>query len=373
MQRILFILFVLSSFANELELSLLLRVVVVAGIVATNSAKLDTKAAAFLVIIFCGLIPRIFGNESIQIIEVVKDLGRYCNPVLLIIIGNFFFETLSAQKIFRWLIFVSCISAFLHLFHFLLGLGDARVVTYGYFKFSGHVELLVLIFGRKLGMGKTLKTLLIFSLVAYMSRTLLVGLALCYLYPLLKGKINMRGIASISLLTGLVIIGIEELNPELWGKIERIPTEIFNKNFVIDREHMAEINAGWRGFEVWRASTSYFQDDSFLTKIFGFGFGAQIDLGFEQTLGDVEFTEIGKLHNSIAEILFKTGGLGLACFIWWCRLVWKGLRGLVEPQLLMLYYLVAATVVMGAFGTGELGVVLVFLFNAHRLFVSNAS
>ena len=83
-------------------------------------------------------------------------------------------------------------------------------------------------------------------------------------------------------------------------------------------ETFEDINLNWRGFEASRAAKTYaeFGDTE---KLFGGGFGTNVDLGFAMKLlgshGWESLESISLLHNGYMELLVKTGLLGLSLFI----------------------------------------------------------
>jgi hypothetical protein len=83
-------------------------------------------------------------------------------------------------------------------------------------------------------------------------------------------------------------------------------------------ETFEDINLNWRGFEASRAVKTYGEFGE-TEKLFGGGFGTNIDLGFAMKLlgsHGWEYLEfISLLHNGYLELLVKTGLLGLGLFI----------------------------------------------------------
>lgn len=75
------------------------------------------------------------------------------------------------------------------------------------------------------------------------------------------------------------------------------------------------INQNWRGYEKYCAIRNFNHADSFI-KLFGNGFGYQLDMGGYSSLvvkgssGGIPF-----LHNGYFSVLFKCGMLGLFCLI----------------------------------------------------------
>lgn len=99
-------------------------------------------------------------------------------------------------------------------------------------------------------------------------------------------------------------------------------------------ETYENINLNWRGFEAARAAKTYgeFGDTE---KLFGGGFGTNVDLGFAMKLGDTgeSFEFIPILHNGYMEVLVKTGLLGLVLFILFCvQIAFMALQEFRQPE-----------------------------------------
>jgi len=82
-----------------------------------------------------------------------------------------------------------------------------------------------------------------------------------------------------------------------------------------DYADQADINRNWRGFESYLALKT--MDAGGLAHwLFGYGFGAVVDLGFLIELGsDVPLSAIPIMHNGYVYVLYKTGIAGLAAYV----------------------------------------------------------
>lgn len=82
-----------------------------------------------------------------------------------------------------------------------------------------------------------------------------------------------------------------------------------------DYADQADINRNWRGFESYLALKTM-DAGSLAHWMFGYGFGAVVDLGFLIELGsDVPLSAIPIMHNGYVYVLYKTGIAGLAAYV----------------------------------------------------------
>jgi len=97
-------------------------------------------------------------------------------------------------------------------------------------------------------------------------------------------------------------------------KFRNIPQEISwdsKENLGATRE---EIQENWRGYEAYQGMQKY-NNGNALQKIFGFGFGARVDLGLIMKLSGRDYETIPIVHNEYVMLLVKTGIIGLVLYL----------------------------------------------------------
>ncbi len=156
------------------------------------------------------------------------------------------------------------------------------------------------------------------SVVLSFSRTeLLIGFILFSSLLDLFTRINPRMIVSVAIVI-IIYISLALILPKsedgtFQSKIFRSAEEIN----IEDSYDNIDINNNWRGFEANRALETYKSGNSF-EYLFGQGFGTLVDLNINIALGgegETTFSEVPIIHNGYMYILIKTGGVGLACYI----------------------------------------------------------
>ena len=137
---------------------------------------------------------------------------------------------------------------------------------------------------------------------------------------------------AIVMLRAIVDIDSSDATKSFVGKLAR-STEELTVNEYAD---LKSINLNWRGYETARALNYYSSGDP-LEMLFGYGFGAQLDIGLLMPLGSgpsgerilVRYVPI--LHNGYAYLLLKGGLAALALFgyalVWLYRLGRRGAAG----------------------------------------------
>jgi len=129
--------------------------------------------------------------------------------------------------------------------------------------------------------------------------------------------LRVGGVIAIALLVILTLrlsvdVNSNEASKSFIGKLARSTDELTVEEYT----DFKSINLNWRGYETARA-LGYYTAGSPIEWLFGYGFGAQLDLGLFMHLGDrreeaVRF--VPKLHNGYPYLLLKGGISAVALF-----------------------------------------------------------
>ncbi len=181
--------------------------------------------------------------------------------------------------------------------------------------------------------------LLLLSFILSFSRTgLITTIILSFSILGFIDRFNWRLILSIGSLVFVFAILITTTHTSEVGtfrsKIARSVIELK----ISDYTDMVDINRNWRGFETYKALDKFIEGNT-KQKLFGYGFGSLIDLGFTMTLNEVNFRKIPITHNGYAYILVKTGLLGILCYVFfYFRLIKHSLKSnssITKDQILL--------------------------------------
>lgn len=119
----------------------------------------------------------------------------------------------------------------------------------------------------------------------------------------------------------------------------------------------------WRGFEAYNAQLM-FDGGSFWERLFGFGLGAEVNLGqVVQMSQDMLFQYLPTLHNGFYFVLIKFGIVGLVVYAWavlsWFK--WRQMAGATSSSLavrmlrgMVLIVIASTAVITGLFNRDEL-------------------
>lgn len=265
------------------------------------------------------------------VFHILRDIAFALTPVCLLFIGCWIAEKPRMQTlILKLLIACSFILSVNHLLSFMLNpdLLSAEAVDVRQIAGNGAGNLVVLafvlgVFQNRLSTGKLFFKLLprfvalpilLASIVLSYSRTefvvlLVVAFSLWGWLTRVKFS-SLIGVGAVALSLLVVVATTPEGEIETFrGKLANSISEITVANYQNDED----INTKWRGFETARVLQS-FADGSVLAQIFGQGFGALVELGFEMRLGEEYFRAIPIFHNGYAYVLIKSGLLGLVCY-----------------------------------------------------------
>lgn len=182
---------------------------------------------------------------------------------------------------------------------------------------------------RQPGFIRIMIAVILISFMLYFSRTMIIALIVLTFF--LSDFINVRYFFSVRnrrlpyaalciILLTFFSAFVFSLLPSngyvvsLVEKFEQIPEEIFwdAKNSYVAA--LTDINSNWRGYE---ASQGYkkFSNGNDLQKLFGYGFGALVDLELSIRLAGKQYEKIPILHNGFVFLLIKCGLAGLICYL----------------------------------------------------------
>lgn len=176
------------------------------------------------------------------------------------------------------------------------------------------------------------KLMLLFTTLSfflYFSRTLIIllvvgSLFLCdsiYIRTIFSRK-NRRLFFISIIFISLVVIGylssmmfsVNSPVRTLKEKFQNVPNEITwsrQRNLYASKE---DIQNNWRGYEAYQGILK-FDEGGTLEQIFGFGFGARVDLGLIMKLSGKDYEDVPILHNEYVMLLIKTGITGLLLYL----------------------------------------------------------
>lgn len=167
---------------------------------------------------------------------------------------------------------------------------------------------------------------ILISLVLYFSRSMYISLLLVFLFAsgiivLSQLKFSFKYVFSFAV-AGLFIFWVlnfadaSDESPLGWmvHKFQNMPNEVFWDEKQDRTAGLREINDNWRGYEAYQGIKMYY-DGTLGQKIFGYGFGALVNLHMIMNLDDQEFSEIPILHNGYIMLLVKQGIFGIILYL----------------------------------------------------------
>ena len=155
------------------------------------------------------------------------------------------------------------------------------------------------------------------ALLITLSRTTIICLAFIFIVMAMKSFSHFFRAMAVGVLCVLFAVSIVSLMPaavtsSFMDKVANSLDEVSSSGNVWTE---SSINRNWRGYEKYCAIKNFDHADSF-SKLFGNGFGYQLDMGGYSSLvvkgssGGIPF-----LHNGYFSVLFKCGLLGLFCLL----------------------------------------------------------
>lgn len=124
------------------------------------------------------------------------------------------------------------------------------------------------------------------------------------------GMVLLVGLLVIVALRINIDLGSRDIQRSFAGKVARSTDEMLIRNYMAQKL----INENWRGFEAARALQKYANGNP-TQWLFGFGFGAQVDLGFTIRLGGKPMRFIPIFHNGYIYLLIKGGALAVLLYL----------------------------------------------------------
>lgn len=272
--------------------------------------------------------------------DILKDFTYLLKPILFISIGYRLVNKIKDKhELFKILIYLGIIFAVIHILKAFYWIFFEYFEVNAVRRFAGKsnfIELLALFlllankeqkyFSLKLRYKKFFKLLLIISMILYFSRTLLVGFFLFYIAYKGYTKITPKGLLYFSVL-GIVTTGffsylnsieLERGAPGMEGLLYKISIayeEIFISTEDISIKNHAYLWDHWRAYEANQAINQLKETSYGLGLVFGQGLGSLVDLGFVAPLSNIRTQYIPKLHNGFAYVWFKSGLVGLFCYL----------------------------------------------------------
>jgi hypothetical protein len=351
------------------------------------------------------------GIYSNSLYDVGKDLWYFSGPVVYISFGYLLFERLGSwQRLVQPLVIIGAYACLSTIVTVVQNRGELLASTsiedyrgfVGGHTFVATLPTIVLVFMRYAGLPTigvtrltavraTIYILSTIEVLATFSRTHMLCLAaglVCTVNPRFTPR-RFRNY-TVVLLGGAVLLALASgvfHSDRVGALLELFFQKTANTSSEVNvhsYETFEDINQNWRGFEASRAAKT-FAEFGDTEKLFGGGFGTNVDLGFAmKLLGShgweyLEFISI--LHNGYMELLVKTGLLGLSLFIvFLIQIAFMALREFRQSGkcaklngLLLLWavfvFVMTQEAISGILNKGELGPVL-FLLGATCASVS---
>lgn len=296
-------------------------------IMGTVEAGFVKLVAPLVVVLLLGLVG-LFGHQSR---DVLRDVSFALTPIALLFTGYWLARSRALwPKLLTALVIGACIVSVVHLVtvgqHLDLLTADRDLIRK---EVGGTDELVafaivVLVAGRHLRVGRLLPNwlpywlvmpvLLASSILSFSRTQLAVGAVM--LLATFGWLTNARkvlilvGVLAVAILAAGAF-GAHDDGLDFTSRIVNFVDEIA----FADYADQADINRNWRGFESFLVLKTM-DTGGFERWLFGYGFGAVVDLGFLIELGsDVPLSAIPIMHNGYVYVLYKTGLAGLAAYV----------------------------------------------------------
>ncbi|WP_411893952.1 O-antigen ligase family protein [Winogradskyella sp. A2] len=387
---LLLLLFVLSFYSIELSFVVSVLVLLI-SITKSISFNILISSLLLLCIVFIGIVSSYELKHPFY--EFLKDNIYFFRPVTVLTATYFSVKRIKSQNfVFNALVFVALLFAVNHLYKIIININN--IDSYIYLRNLGgkqnHIEAIALVFlffTPYVTLFSRYRKLIIFVLLAsfvlYLSRTMFIILFIYFLgYKgyLFLNKRFVKAIfifAFVGAMFGFIVTNIET-NRDSKGlkafiyKTQNSLTELFEpidaENILKDRRALWE---HWRAYEAVKAIDQV-NSNGFKAWVIGMGFGSQIELDTYVNLDGKKFTKVPSIHNGFINILFKTGVLGLVCYVFFIFHIFAIHQKILNEdknislmhKLIIassLYILVNSFVINGIFRPGEFSI---FLYGA---------
>lgn len=341
-----FSLFLSISEVNNSDLTIFISIVIllidfVRRGISVNDLKLITP---LLLIVMFGAVVGIL-NLGFTNKDLYRDVYKTLSPVIFILLG----ANLNTNIKIRTDLFINSVvlaGIYISLRHLLLIIIEISIQGLNFQAIrgvGGNMSLVTILavvfcwsFREELSEGLAkirtgLCMLFLLSLLLYVSRTMLV-IFIPFVLLFLLNNINLKRILLyifylVSFGMFLKLISRFDVFDELFIKFTKSFTEI---NYQYQSWDWVTINNNWRGYEIFLV-LQQMKYAPFLTQVFGFGFGALLDLGVYILLGNNYFSSIPILHNGYYYILYKVGFVGLFLLILFFALaLYRSVKNLIH-------------------------------------------
>lgn len=270
----------------------------------------------------------------------LKDIIFFIKPIAFIILGFYFISNIKDKKyIFNLVILLAILLSIYHISlvsYFVGTTGGFNIISVrNYSGKSNIIEMLAILIlinnNSNLFLNRIFKSfkylilpLIIVSFILYFSRNTLVAILIMalatngYLRLTLK-RMKVFFLIIIVLTLSYCTLFLFDLKRDADGlegffyKLKIAPTELLTDD-KIDKDTSHDILWDkWRGYESKLAISQ--TKNNFFSLLFGNGFGSLVDLKFEAPLGEDGMRYIPIIHSGYLFVFFKTGLLGLLCYI----------------------------------------------------------
>lgn len=255
----------------------------------------------------------------------VRDMYYFINHLVVIFSGIQLAKITSLKKFINTTLFLSfalLIIYFLKLI-FLFNFDSSKYIEINSYTasfvslFTVSICLLILLLNDRNNFPLKLIMLILFLLICTLldARLPLVSVFLFYVLATFQEKIKLSEL--LFLLTCLIVFVIMLFQIFKYFELPMIERfyNLFNEiNPYTQFKNLKDINYNWRGFESYIVFYE-FSNAPLINKIFGYGYGREVYLGFEAVLNNITFSKIYVFHNGFSNILLKSGIVGLILYL----------------------------------------------------------